>query len=322
MKKSIRWAHMETNNPNRPKQKILVIMGATGTGKTRLSIDIATRIPSEIINADKIQLHRGLDITTNKVPMPDRRGVEHHLLGEFDPNIEISPLDYRSKADERIAQIIKRDRLPIVVGGSNSFINALVSARCLTGDPSADSGSAPKFRYSCCFIWVDVARSVLDEYLSQRVDEMLESGMFEELADYNTGSGVSSSSSSSTGSCRVGIKKAIGVPEFERYFECFPGRGRLEEDLAGRVVYEEAVEAIKRNTSQLAEIQVGKILRLRSTGWDMHRIDATESFRAVLSSDKDRFRLAWRKDVLEPSLKKLNRFLVVERAAATNLRRL
>ncbi|RWR82232.1 adenylate isopentenyltransferase-like protein [Cinnamomum micranthum f. kanehirae] len=302
MMKSIRWTHHMECNPNRPRLKVIVIMGATGSGKTRLSIDIATRFPSEIINSDKIQLHQGLDITTNKVPMQDRRGVPHHLFGEFDPNIDISPSDYRSIADSRISEIHRRDKLPIVVGGSNSFINALVSARYVADDPDLCSASA-EFRYNCCFIWVDVAREVLDEYLSRRVDEMLESGMFEELAAHFNSSG------DTAGSCRVGIRKAIGVPEFERYFKCFKGRGRLEEDSAGRVVYREAAEEIKNNTCQLAEKQVGKIQRLRSTGWDMHRMNATESFRAVLASDRDRFRDCWGKDVLEPSLKIVKRFV-------------
>ncbi|KAF2561032.1 hypothetical protein F2Q70_00015632 [Brassica cretica] len=72
---------MEQSRPRNRKDKIVVILGATGAGKSRLSVDLATRFPSEIINSDKIQVYEGLEITTNQITIPDRRGVPHHLLG-------------------------------------------------------------------------------------------------------------------------------------------------------------------------------------------------------------------------------------------------
>ncbi|XP_058082455.1 adenylate isopentenyltransferase-like [Magnolia sinica] len=301
-----RWATMDRyHHHHRPKQRIVVLMGATGTGKSRLSIDIASRFPSEIINADKIQLYSGLDITTNKIPMPDRRGVPHHLLGEFDPDDgEILPADYRSIASDRISQIITRRRLPVIAGGSNSFIHALLSEHY---DPEKDCIGRNSFgsgvlRYNCCFIWVHVARHVLEEYLSRRVDDMLDSGMFEELAGFF-------SSSVTVGSEPTGLLKAIGVPEFERYFQRYGGSAHSEGDLGRTEAYEEAVEAIKENTYQLAERQIQKIQWLRSTGWDLKVMDATNAFRAVLESDDVRYREAWEKDVMSPSMKVVKQFL-------------
>ncbi|KAL0296719.1 UNVERIFIED_CONTAM: Adenylate isopentenyltransferase [Sesamum radiatum] len=68
----------------RRHKKIVVIMGPTGCGKSKLSVDLASRFfpSSEIINSDKIQVYRGLDITTNKIPLPDRKNVPHHLSSE------------------------------------------------------------------------------------------------------------------------------------------------------------------------------------------------------------------------------------------------
>ncbi|KAJ6689653.1 hypothetical protein OIU85_006009 [Salix viminalis] len=112
------------------KDKVVVIMGATGCGKTRVSIDLATCFQSEIVNSDKMQVYKGLDITTNKITIQDRQGVPHHLLGEIDPDAgELTPSEYRLSGGLAISGIVSRQKLPIVVGGSNSLIHALVADR-------------------------------------------------------------------------------------------------------------------------------------------------------------------------------------------------
>ncbi|KAJ0096068.1 hypothetical protein Patl1_14975 [Pistacia atlantica] len=112
----------------RKKDKIVVIMGATGTGKSRLSVDLATRyFPSEIINSDKMQVYKGLDITTNKISLHERQNIPHHFLGEFDSHDgELTPLEFRHLAHLTISDIVSRKRTPFIVGGSNSFIYSLL----------------------------------------------------------------------------------------------------------------------------------------------------------------------------------------------------
>ncbi|KAL0408869.1 UNVERIFIED_CONTAM: Adenylate isopentenyltransferase 1, chloroplastic [Sesamum radiatum] len=105
----------------RRHKKIVVILGPTGCGKSKLSVDLASRFfpSSEIINSDKIQVYRGLDITTNKIPLPDRKNVPHHLLGEFDSSEshpEFTPSDFRSSASLTISQILSRRKIPFIVG--------------------------------------------------------------------------------------------------------------------------------------------------------------------------------------------------------------
>ncbi|KAK9276324.1 hypothetical protein L1049_005855 [Liquidambar formosana] len=325
-----RWrAHMDystttTTRRHRRKDnnKVIVVMGATGSGKSRLSIDLITRFlpSSEIINSDKMQVYKGLDITTNKIPSEERLGVPHHLLGEFDSaDPELTPSKFRSIASSVISDIASRRKLPFLVGGSNSFIHALVVDRF---DPESDPfdrshSISSELRYNCCFLWVDVSFTVLSDYLCRRVDDMLDSGMFDELAesyDPNEDDSVP----------RTGLKKAIGVPEFNRYFQKYPPdggkrRGMMmidddtnpEEDVERRACYEEAVKAIKDNTCQLAKRQIGKILRLRAAGWDLRRLDATEAFRAVMvaSDAGERAAAVWEKQVVEPSVKIVKRFL-------------
>lgn len=325
-----RPAHMATvttassavhHRRQKPK-KLVVIMGPTGSGKSKLSVDLATRFfpNSEIINSDKIQVYRGLDIATNKISMHDRRGVPHHFLGEFNPDIEFTASEFRSLGHKTIAQITSRRNLPFVVGGSNSFIYSLLAKRFdPEGDVFNDSGSAnsvvcSELRYNCCFLWVDVSLPVLNQYLEERVDEMLESGMFEELAEYFAVEGYSESDSVS----QTGLRKAIGLPEFESYFKRVGSRWRGAESEAGADVerkhlYEEAVKAIKDNTCKLAEKQLRKIQRLRDAGWDLHKIDATEAFRAAMTMTSDSGERAsenWEKLVVEPSVKIVKQFLM------------
>ncbi|CAN7053222.1 unnamed protein product [Brassica rapa subsp. trilocularis] len=295
----------DQSRPQNLKDKIVVILGATGAGKSRLSVDIATRLPLEIINSDKIQLYKGLEITTNQITIPDRRGVPHHLLGYLpSEDGELTAGDFRVAASNAVSDITSRKKLPIIAGGSNTLVHALLAERFDPKiDPFASSSVSRELRYNCCFIWVDVSETVLFEYLLKRVDEMMGSGMFEELSRFYDPVKASTT--------RVGIRKAIGVPEFDGYFKMYPPEKEGEWDSGRRAAYDKVVEEIKENTLRLAKRQVVKIEKLRDAGWDIKRVDATASFRAVLMGRRRReWRGIWEEQVLEPSVKIVNRLLV------------
>ncbi|KAK4788386.1 hypothetical protein SAY86_019705 [Trapa natans] len=296
---------------NRHRDKAVVIMGATGSGKSQLSVDLATLFPSEIINSDKMQVYSGLDITTNKIPHHDRLGIPHHLIGCVDPGeptagAEFTPVDFRALGHSVIRDIISRQKLPLIAGGSNSFVYALLAERF---DPDADVFGClgtDELRYNCCFLWVDVFFPVLDDYLRKRVDDMLDSGMFEELVRHYDPDRVDPP-------VRTGLRKAIGVPEFDRCFRRYPPK-RSDTwtglDPTQRACYEEAVTEIKENTCHLAKRQIGKILRLRDAGWDLQRLDATEALRAAMTAGKGRkWAEIWQCQVLGPGAEIVKRFL-------------
>ncbi|KAA0034562.1 adenylate isopentenyltransferase-like [Cucumis melo var. makuwa] len=281
-------------------------MGATGCGKSGLSVQLASHYQAEIINCDKMQVYKGLDITTNKIPLHERHDVPHHLLGDVDSiHEDFTPFHFRPRADNVVSNIASRNKLPILVGGSNSFIHAMLVNRF---NPNHDvfTNCIPKplissdLRYRCCFLWLDVAFPILSEYLSIRVDEMLQLGMFEELAEFYDPHTAETMP-------YTGIRKAIGVPEFDKYFKKNPPSKKSGID---REAFEEAVEAIKRNTHVLAERQIGKILKLKEAGWDINVLNATEAFRAVVEPGIGRNRKEiWEKEILEPSFRIVNRFL-------------
>ncbi|KAF3337279.1 tRNA dimethylallyltransferase 2 isoform X1 [Carex littledalei] len=110
------------------KKKVVVIMGATGAGKSKLSIDLASYFSGvEVVNADSMQVYCGLDVLTNKVPLPERKDIPHHLLGTVDASMEFTSKHFRDFAIPIIDDILSRDSLPVIVGGTNYYIQALLS---------------------------------------------------------------------------------------------------------------------------------------------------------------------------------------------------
>ena len=110
---------------------LIVIVGATGTGKSGLSLDLADAFraegrAAEIINADAMQLYRGMDIGTAKLPVDERRGIPHHLLDVLDPRDEASVSAYQADARAAIAGILDRGAVPVLVGGSGLYVSSVV----------------------------------------------------------------------------------------------------------------------------------------------------------------------------------------------------
>ena len=105
---------------------VLVLLGATAVGKTALSLDVAESLNAEIINADSMQLYRGMDIGTAKVPMGERRGIPHHMLDVLDVTESANVADYQRAARSTIDDIHARGKHVVLVGGSGLFIQAVI----------------------------------------------------------------------------------------------------------------------------------------------------------------------------------------------------
>ncbi|KAI3511336.1 hypothetical protein L1887_18487 [Cichorium endivia] len=264
------------------KEKVVVVMGVTGSGKSKLSINLATHFKGEIINADKIQVYEGLDIITNKITDEERNGVVHHLLGIVDPESDFTAENFVSAASLAMKSIVGKGKLPIIAGGSNSFIEALV-------DDDVFRSS-----YDVCFLWIDVAMVVLHQFVGERVDRMMDAGMVEEVRNmYNPNADYSK-----------GIRRAIGVPEFDSYFHAKYSSFSDEQTCAK--LLEASINQIKINTCNLTHRQLEKIYRLRDVkGWKIHRLDATKVFRKE-GKEADE---AWAELVVKPASVIVNEFL-------------
>jgi tRNA dimethylallyltransferase len=106
--------------------RVIVICGATATGKSDIAIEVAQSIGGEIINADSMQLYRGMDIGTAKLGLAERGGIEHHLLDVLDVNQDSTVAWYQDQARTVITEIHGRGKDAVVVGGTGLYIKAIL----------------------------------------------------------------------------------------------------------------------------------------------------------------------------------------------------
>lgn len=103
----------------------VAIVGPTASGKSTLGIEVALRLGGEIINCDSVQVYKGIQIATAKVPFEERRGVPHHLIDFVSPEINYTAGDWAREAAKQIEEIEQRGRVPILVGGTGFYLRAL-----------------------------------------------------------------------------------------------------------------------------------------------------------------------------------------------------
>ncbi|KAM6595364.1 hypothetical protein CsatA_005888 [Cannabis sativa] len=394
-----------TKAVTKEKPKVVVIMGPTGSGKSKLAIDLGSQFPVEVINADSMQVYKGLDVLTNKVPLHEQKGVPHHLLGIVNPNVEFTAKAFRDCAVPLIDDILSRNCLPVIVGGTHYYIQALISpflldettedmddnclntslgdediqplskldcegitdsydhlksidpvaanrihpnnhrkisqylslharfgilpSELLQGKAAENWGRVDNFRYNCCFICMDASLPVLDQYVDQRVDCMVDAGLLDEVYDiFNLNADYTR-----------GLLQAIGVREFETFLRENVVEARFDNesystdisvslksvDTGDKILKEnmrsilnscndskpsiiliEAIDKVKLNTRRLIRRQRRMIVRLQKLfGWDIHVLDATDS---ILSKSDD----IWAEQVVEPAVKIVRSFLSQE----------
>lgn len=188
---------------------LVVILGSTGTGKSKLAIEIGKRIGGEILSADSMQVYKGLDIITNKVTAEELAQCPHHLIDFLSPLKEFSVVEFRNMALPLIEDIKKRGKIPIVVGGTNYYIESVLwdmliddeSNRADTGSCSSDEefeGAARATKKRKQIQSSELAPSVktADEEDKQRKEEVNRTSQNEDLSgqEGEKGSGELSSS--------------------------------------------------------------------------------------------------------------------------------
>lgn len=123
------------------RPSLIVILGATGTGKSKLAIELGKRLQGEIISADSMQVYHGLDIITNKVTAEECAQCRHHMISFVDPHVSTYTIvDFRNKALALIEDMHSSNKLPIVVGGTNYYIESLLWKVLLDTGDNEDSG--------------------------------------------------------------------------------------------------------------------------------------------------------------------------------------
>ncbi len=167
---------------------IPVILGCTGSGKTRIGIELAKQLGGEIISADSRAVYRGLDVGTAKPTREEQAAVPHYGLDLVDLNDRFTVADWKAYAEQKIYTIQLRDKIPIIVGGTGLYIDALVFNYYFHGPTGA---KIHDFEQKTCadrkemngnflLIGLAVPRDELRARLRQRIDQMFTPTLFAE----------------------------------------------------------------------------------------------------------------------------------------------
>ncbi|WP_310964590.1 tRNA (adenosine(37)-N6)-dimethylallyltransferase MiaA [Nocardioides terrisoli] len=108
------------------QSRVLAVVGSTAAGKSDLALELAERLGGEVVNTDAMQVYRGMDIGTAKLPVAERRGIRHHLLDLLDVSQSASVAEFQRLARDVIADCHRRDVVPVLVGGSALYTRAVL----------------------------------------------------------------------------------------------------------------------------------------------------------------------------------------------------
>jgi tRNA dimethylallyltransferase len=115
----------EARSQDAGARSIIAIVGPTASGKSELGIQIALRLDGEIINCDSVQVYRQIQIATAKVPLEERRGIQHHLIDFVSPKVNFTAADWARAATTKIEEIESRGKTAMLVGGTGFYLRAL-----------------------------------------------------------------------------------------------------------------------------------------------------------------------------------------------------
>lgn len=257
--------------------RVIVITGPTAVGKTKLSIELAKKLNGEIINADAMQVYKGLNIGTAKVTEEEKENIPHHLFDIKEVEEEYSIYNYQKDCRKVIDDILRRNKIPILVGGTGLYIKAALYDYKLSeektnntydnlkteeiykellkldkdinidknnrrrliralnyykeNNTSISNNKTNKLLYDTIFIGLTTDREILYKKINQRVDNMIENGLLEEVKYYYDKNIQTKP-----------LINGIGYKELYNYFD-------------GLYSKEEAVEKIKQNSRHYAKRQ-------------------------------------------------------------------
>lgn len=120
-----------------PESRVVAVVGPTAAGKSDLAVDLALRLGGEVVNADSMQVYRGMDIGTAKLSLEERRGVPHHLLDVLDVTEPATVAEFQAMARAAVDDCLARGVVPVLVGGSALYVRAVLDRFDFPGTDSA-----------------------------------------------------------------------------------------------------------------------------------------------------------------------------------------
>ena len=236
--------------------KIVCVAGPTACGKTTLGVLLAQRFHGEVVSADSMQIYRGMTVGTAAPTEAEMQGVPHHMIAVAEPSEQWSAAEYVAKATPIVDDILSRGKLPILVGGTGLWMDALIRGRILralevyleTGETISAHNAATRQlppRYDAVWIGLQFAdRADMKALIDRRVDKMAEEGLLEEVQAL-LAMGLPRNA---TAMQAIGYKEFLGV-------------------LDGTLTEQEALELVKLRSRQYAKRQLTWLRRNPAIHW-------------------------------------------------------
>ncbi len=221
--------------------RVAVILGPTAVGKSRVGLAVAKRLNAEIISGDSMTVYRGMDIGTAKPSLADRELVPHHLLDVLNPDEQYDVYRFQQEAGAMIREINDRGKLPVIVGGTGLYIQALLENYDFAGR-NAKNKKPQEFSYRV--YGLNMSREMLYARIGERVDKMLAAGLEAEVRGL-LDSGLSPDAAS---------MKSIGYRQMLWY-------------ILDGMPYDEAIGKLKQATRNFAKRQFTWYRRMNYIRW-------------------------------------------------------
>jgi len=224
------------------KQKLLLIGGSTAVGKSKFALELSKKLKIEIISADSVQVYKELNIGTSKPTQEEEKICPHHLINIIDANQTFNAFDFVTYARTTIDEISSRKNLPVIVGGTGLYMEALLFAYNFKKEKQTQSSV-----YDYKLYVLNEDRQKLYEKINNRVDEMIKNGLVEEVKQLQE-RGIDKTSQ---------CMQAIGYKEILSY-------------LNGETDLQTAIEKIKQGTRNYAKRQITWFKHMDGKWFDIH----------------------------------------------------
>ncbi|KAF4472871.1 adenylate isopentenyltransferase 4 [Fusarium albosuccineum] len=210
---------------------IIVIIGPTGIGKTRLSVEVATAVDGEVISVDSIQVYRDCPIMAAQVTADEMKGIPHHLVNYL--SVAEEPVDFIARAVQSVKSIYDRGRIPVICGGSTSLMEPLLFHPFI---------KQQKLLVLALISDISTIRSLCDD----RITQMMKDGLLDEVKHLHN---LEKRCGLHSNPHRRGAWKSIGYPELRTWCDA----GNMEE---AEKLLKDGTELMKQNTLQYASTQL------------------------------------------------------------------
>ena len=223
------------------KNKIVVVLGPTASGKSNLAIKIAQKFKGEIISSDSRQIYKELNIGSNKINKKEQNNIKHYLLNIIKPNKKYNLFNWQKDAFKTINKIHKKNKLPIIAGGTGLYISSILQNYQLSESKTSECP------YDFLIFGINPNRKNLYKKIDKRVKEMIKKGLLKEVKKiykkYNNKKLISLSG--------IGYKEIISYLEKE-------------------ITLEEAIKLIQKNTRNYAKRQITWFKKMEKENLKIH----------------------------------------------------